>query len=307
MTTTTAKKKTRVVDPDKAWVNLLKRTLGSLSARACPYAFFNIYQDGVLLCNSKSPPPNNDTCDRIITYGTGDLGLHFIKWKGEFYQELTTWLGVIKTYPIQLLITKLTTLLGKYPKSKLRVENDGRGNIWVIPPHQSRSDVYYLGGPVPSFHAITNLLTWNKQVALIGTEEFEKQLPHATIPFPKEVNMCGREYSLTFSTEMFKDKDGVPYIHHVHNKMTLSCLDGISTVAIREYVKKLTCPYEHNLYVWLVDHKYFLTLITFEDPDISVRTFRPNVRCIPLPDALTIEDKNLLNFTEETENESDAE
>lgn len=83
----------KVVSGDKIFVETCKMYLSSLSARACQYGYLNVAPGRIILSNSTSIPKEHG--DRIMDFGIGELGLHFLYFKDkEFLIKLKEFLKI---------------------------------------------------------------------------------------------------------------------------------------------------------------------------------------------------------------------
>lgn len=290
---TAATVRSRKSADEKAFLQKAKLLCSSLTARTCPFAYFNIRPNGIVFSNSTSRKPNKVHGNRIMNYRIGELGLHFVDVKdADFFQQFCQFLEIPSSSYFCLFATKVSSILNKYSCNDLHITRD-KYQRWYLVPNGTRqlTEDMCIGHRITTFHVIVMLRKWNEQVDNIGSDEFKRQLPYLELPLPVDIAMTNRVFFTNVDLTQFKDTQGNPVLQHVHPRLRLMNVDGISTVSIKEYVKKQTGKYVHVMYVWIAFHSVLMSAIRYEDDFVKVLSLRPNTMSVPLSDSVSLTDQ----------------
>lgn len=295
-------KKAKPVNEEKEFLAKCKLFFSSLTARSAQYAYFNMAPNLVVVSNSTSPPPNEDHGDRLMDYSVGELSFHFIEFKDEeFLNKLRSFLKIPDGVYFCVHVLNLLSVMGKFAQKDLEVFNNEYGETIVVNKGRSTYDKKNIVGfVIDNFHIVSELYKWYQFVYGIGTDEHKKKYPYVSVPMNTSPEMTGRVFFTEINTTLFKDEQGNPVFKDVMPSMKILCLDGLTTVSIKEFVKRISnLPYTLMLYMWVVDNSYVLSMTIFENDMVKVRSIRPNVLATPISNNIIIESANLTSLSED--------
>lgn len=275
---------------EKAFVETAKRIFSSLSARACPYAYFNVRPNGLIISNSTSPTPNDVHGDRLMDYKVGELGLHFVEVKdAAFLERMRNFLQLPSDACYCVLGPKVVSILNKFHIKELHVVTTTDKQIYLLPKTSKKlTKDAWVAGPVTDFHVLSALHYWNDFANEIGSPGLESRCHYVRLTLPKYLRVTNRVYFFHFDASLFEE-DGVPVLHDKNTNIELMGVDGVSTVSRLEYIGKWDEEYTLELYAWLVAKSYFLTATLYEDSLVRVISTRPNIATILLPASTKVE------------------
>lgn len=251
----------------------------TLSARTTPYAYFNFIENTVILSNSTSGGGKGAVHgDRIINYRIGELSYHFIKFKNADVFKSFKELFKIPDEFYCVHVVNLFALLNKVSYGHgevLEVENNlriyrGKGSLCY-----DKKNIY--GCPVTDFHLIRSI----QEVVIKVSSILDDKFPKIKLPVDIQQSTNKGLYFVKVSLDIFKDSEGKPIFEDYFPLVYITTVDGLSTVNIKTFVRKLKNDYVFNRYVW-VDHKCVDSLTIFENDDIESVTYCPNFISIPI-------------------------
>lgn len=279
---------------DKEFQNECKMLFSALSARSAQYAYLNIDKNMILLTNSTSPPPNDAHGDRLMDFSVSELALHFVELKkSDFLEKLYKYLSISPVGCYCLHVANLASLLNKHKPTELKCFENEHGDKVLCEKHRvTYEKKNVVGFPINNFHIIHELYRWKDFIYSVGTKEHAEKFPHVKEPMPKEVKLQGKVFFLEVPTEKFM-RDGKPVFEDVKDKMHVMCLDGLTVVSYKEFLKKLDKPYTLDLLGWVVDDSYVMSLTLFENEDYLIRSTRPNILSMPIKN-IHIDEQQLL-------------
>ena len=301
----TKKKALKKDDPERQFLDKLKLYFSSLTARSTQYAYFNLDDNLVVLCNSTSGTPNDVHGDKIMEYAVGELTFHFVYFKDtQFFNELRSFLKVPEGLVYCVQILNVISLLNKAEKrSKIDIfTNEVGDQIGVLHGNKTYTKKNIFGYVVTSFHIVSALMQWCRVVGEIGSQAHRDKYPHLDIELDPNIPLTGRVFTLPVSTMDFKHSDGSLVFKDVMPQMRVLGLDGLTSVSLREFVRRIKKqPYTLQLYLWSVDDSYVLHMTTFENDMVSVKTFRPNILATPISNKILLDTKSVLPLTGESD------
>ena len=288
---------------EKNFLDKLRLFFSALTARSAQYAYFNIAKNVVILCNSTSPPPNQNHGDKIMQYGIGELSYHFIEFKDlEFVNELYDFFQIPKETIYCMHILNAISILNKSPRKDLIVfDNEYGEKILLTKGRKTYDKKNIIGMPIYNFHITSMLAQWYEKVSHIGTTEHQKQFPFVEMPADPDTKLTGKVFFIPVNTNLFTDSSGSPIFKDSRPEMKILGIDGLSCASFKEFYKQtMNLPHRFIFYFWAVDNSYVSMMSIFENDMAIVRSIRPNVLAIPVSKSITIEMKNLLDLSEET-------
>lgn len=283
-----ASKKPKVVDPDKEFLKQARMYLGSLTGRIAIHAYFGVAPRSVVISNTTSDRVHGD---RLTDFAVGELGLHVVNFlTSSFYDTLATLLKVQQGTILHVHLGNFLKVLGKYKLSALETFTTERNELVMVSKGSTAfSDENIIGDVVKDFHIAREIVNWHRDITLVGNEEHQKRFPHVILDMPTEVLMTGRVYFLNVDFSLFKNPDGTPLFSKVISKMKMMGVDGLTSVSLTSFVKKLSTPFTFKQYWWAMGNDYVTLLVEFQDENIRVRSFRPYVIALPLNDTIKID------------------
>lgn len=283
------------VDKDeKAFVAFTKLIFGSMSARMCTYAYFNVDSEHILLCNSTVGGVGSEHGDRFMNYRVGELSLHYITIKDtEYLRKLKELIQCPETGIWVLRTNVLLSLLNKHRLAELKLYSDIGDVHYLVPKAlgpkaitgpKSMQD-FGIFGAVKNFHVLHEINAMTSIIRMVDTEEFNRNNPHMLVDMPADVSMNGKEYCLEYKFNPDGKSD---------REIRIAAMDGITSVSYKEFIKKLptTDTYEFKMYLWSAGTDSVMSMTSFENDKIKVRTFRPNLIIMTLPDNLKFQKDN---------------
>lgn len=289
------------LDPEKVFMNTLRNYLGSISARSCQYAYFNVAPNTIVLSNTTSPPPNDEHGDRLMDFSVGELGIHIIEFKDpDFVVKLKQFLKINDTDYYVIHIVNLISILNKFKLTALDVfENEIGEKVVINHGRKTYDKKNIVGSRVHNFHVVREIYNWYLKITEIGSTAHQQTCPWVEIPMNTQIFIHGRVYTIPIDTDAFKHLDGTPVFSHVNPKLNILGLDGLTSVSIQEFIKKLQPDtFTFTNYFWVVGEHYVLSMTKFEDNIVKVRSSRPNILSIPIPDNVKIEGRDIIHFEE---------
>lgn len=299
--TATSTKKAK--DPEKIFIEKCKLYFSSLTARSAQFAYFNIVPNGVILCNSTSPPPNKVHGDRIMQYGIGELTYHFVEFKDiEFFQEIKRFLQIPEKTVFCVLILNMISILNRTARKELAVfDNEYGERILQTKGRKTYDKRNVIGFPIYNFHIIGMLAQWREQVKEIGSVSHKERYPSFEMPVNPDIEITGRVFLTPVCTDLFVDTNQQPVFKNVKKELKILGLDGLTCASIKEFYKKvLSEEHRFTFYFWAVDAAYVLSMTFFENASIIVRSIRPNVLSIPISNNIVMEMNDLLALSEDS-------
>lgn len=301
------KKVAKKDNPDRIFLDKLKLYFSSLTARSAQYAYFNLDDNLVVLCNSTSGTPNDIHGDKIMEYAVGELTFHFVYFKDtQFFNDLRNFLKVPEGLVYCVQILNVISLLNKCEKrSDISIfTNEVGDQIGMLKGTTSYTKKNVFGYVVTSFHIVSLLMQWCRVVGEIGSSEHRNKHPHVDVALDPDIPLTGRVFTLPIDTLLFTHEDGSLVFKDVMPQMRILGLDGLTSVSLREFIRRVKKqPYTLQLYLWAVDDSYVLHMTTFENDMVSVKTFRPNILATPISNLVILDSKSMLPLTGETNDE----
>ena len=292
----------KVVSGDKIFVETCKMYLSSLSARACQYGYLNVAPGRIILSNSTSIPKEHG--DRIMDFGIGELGLHFLYFKDkEFLIKLKEFLKIPSDKCYCLLVSNLVLILNKIKFDKLESFITEKG--YHVLTAQGATDFTgkdIVAFPIYNFHIEKNLFDYWNYVQTIGNEEHRAEFPFCEFDLPVDPNIVKRIYFYSFDLKDFAKSNGEKILTE-SQPMRMMAIDGISNPSLQEFVKKLSEPYTIKCYLWALSNSYVLSVIKFDNAVAQVISYRPNLLALRLPKSTIIETRESLTGMMENINE----
>lgn len=292
----------KVVSADKIFVETCKMYLSSLSARACQYGYLNVAPGRIILSNSTSMPKEHG--DRIMDFGIGELGLHFVYFKDkEFLIKLKEFLKIPSSGCYCLLVSNLVSILNKIKFDKLESFISEKG--YHVLTAQGATDFTgkdIVAFPIYNFHIEKNLFDYWNYVQTIGSAEHRAEYPFCEFDLPVNPNIVKHIYFYSFDLKDFAKSNGEKIVTE-SQPMRMMAIDGISNPSLQEFVKKLSEPYTIKCYLWALSNSYVLSIIKFDNAVAQVISYRPNLLALRLPKSTIIETRESLTGMMENINE----
>ena len=233
----------------------MKIYISSLTKRRCNYWFFNLYgSDVIIATNGNTIERKNNT---LVEYCSPDLSFHCIRFKEPskviaLKQELL----IPNDKVIRIDIRALCAAMNKVKEDAVVTYRWVDGNLFL----DINNEVLLIGDIYTNYIANTNIYNL--------TQEME-QMSEKYKDYEKVVK----------SLESIKFDNNFLHLNLEigENKFKNVLMDGIDTVSMKEFVKKVAIPYRHELIYWIVDTRVeFIT--EFETDDVKIQSFRPNFR-----------------------------
>lgn len=296
--------------PEKIFVDQCGLYFGSLSARGTMLAYFGIAKRTIVLCNSTSKMKDILSAhgDRIINYGVGELCLHILHVKDNtFWETLTNLLNLPAGYWC-IDLKNFLGLIKSYKSDKLECYLNDDGNLMMVNKSSAKiTDSNVIGYPVNTYHVIREITNWYKQVNQVGGEEHKKLYPHVEQDIPLDLKIYGRIYFYDVDFSVFKDAKGNSVFKDINPKQRIVGIDGLTSVSVQAFLKKLPFKYTAKFYFWSVKNDYVRVLGLYEDDIVAVRSYRPHVLAVPLPKEVKIDQTNINNGDLDNASESESE
>ena len=237
----------------KEFLEKCRHYLSTSTSRTTPYAYFNFIDNTVILSNSTSG---------------GELGFHYVEFKDtEFLNEFKTFFKIPSDDFFCVHIVNLFSLLNtiRIDCCDVLITDDGSR---VLTPKGvvSYSDKNIFG--VIRDHA--------SDVARILRPDFDK-VEYTVDLDPK---ITGGLYFTSIPVSLFV-KNGQPIFNKCLPEIKILGMDGLSTVNLGTFIKKLKKPYTLKRFLWVKD-KCVYSLAIFEDDVCNIISYRPNVVSIPI-------------------------
>ena len=263
---------------DKQFIENFRNNLVTISARTTPYAYFNFIDNTVILSNSSSGGERTPHGDRLMSYRVGELSFHFVKFKYQLALSDFKHFFKIPDYYYCVHVVNLFALLSNISYNRGEIlEREGDIRIYRGKGSASYEKKNIYGCPINDFHIIRCLQDVTAKVKQILSHDYPKiQLPVDT----DQEDIKKGLYFVKVPLDIFV-KDGEPMFKDCVSEIYLPTVDGLSTVNIKSFVKKLTDEYSFNRYVW-VDHNCIDSLTVFENKHIKVATYCPNFISFPI-------------------------
>ena len=289
-------------DPEeKQFVQQCKLLFSSLSSRATQFAYFNVAKNTIILANSTTPDAEEHG-DRFMDYSVGELSLHILECKDqEFYQKLVNFLGVPDGVYFCVHIVNFLSLLGKFAMKELDRFIDTQGYTIIVNKGRTTYDKKnIIGWQLINFHVIKEIYQWHQSIMYIGSEEHKQQVSYLQFPVDTQPVIVGRVFFIDLHVDLYRDKNNVPVFRDMNPTVKLLCLDGLTVPSLKEFIKKVSDkPFTFELFTWVVDNSYILSMTLFENEMVRVRTIRPNILAIPVPKCNVTDSTLLMSLSED--------
>lgn len=277
--------------------------LGSISARACQYGYINVAPNRLILCNSSSVPSEHG--DRLMDFGIGELGLHFVYFKDtEFLIKIRELLKLPSQGCYCILLTNLVTLLNKFKLDKVDTFINERGYHVMVnhgaTEYDGKNTVAF---PIYNFHVEKRLFDYWNYIQDIGSEAHRQMYPHFEFDVPLNPKIVGRVYFFDFDLKSFRDGNNQPVVDN-EQSMRMMAIDGITCPSLSDFIKKLgDDPFTLKGYLWMVSKSAVFSIMKFDNAVAHVISLRPNLMALRLPDTVSIETRKSLATMLESNNE----
>ena len=140
----------------------------------------------------------------------------------------------------------------------------------------SYTDKNIFGFYIRDFHVIKVIRDHASDVARILRPDFDK-VEYTVDLDPKTT---GGLYFTSIPVSLFV-KNGQPIFNKCLPEIKILGMDGLSTVNLGTFIKKLKKPYTLKRFLWVKD-KCVYSLAIFEDDVCNIISYRPNVVSIPI-------------------------
>lgn len=260
-----------LTNPCSDFIGKFKTYFSVISARMMHYAFFNLDDHVVILCNATSQ--GSAFGDRLTDFNVSELSFHVIKFKDiEFFDNVVKTFSIPKDRIYVLNISKLCTTLSKAPLNELTMKVLDNGDLCVAFLKEGETldpSTTCIGSVVVNNHVIDSLNMWYDYINSLGTKEHRETYRNILTEYmpPQKVRNFLLEVDIT--------KFGV-FDHH-YPKVNFIIHDGLSLPNIKTFLKNKPI----TEYLWVRDNSIFIMFI-YQDETAVVRSIRPCVRVIPL-------------------------
>ena len=260
----------------KEFLEKCRHYLSTSTSRTTPYAYFNFIDNTVILSNSTSG--GSEHGDRLMDFSVGELGFHYVEFKDtEFLNEFKTFFKIPSDDFFCVHIVNLFSLLNtiRIDCCDVLITDDGSR---VLTPKGvvSYSDKNIFGFYIRDFHVIKVIRDHASDVARILRPDFDK-VEYTVDLDPK---ITGGLYFTSIPVSLFV-KNGQPIFNKCLPEIKILGMDGLSTVNLGTFIKKLKKPYTLKRFLWVKD-KCVYSLAIFEDDVCNIISYRPNVVSIPI-------------------------
>ncbi len=291
--------KKRERDPQVVFLEQCRLYLGGITARTALHAYFGVAQNTVVIANSTSARTHGD---RLTDFAVGEIGIHVLKITNTTFWETLSGLLEVQTGVIQYVnLANFFKILSKYKVSGLETFINNRGERVLVSKGKekiTRDDV--IGFNITDFHIAREIVRWYEDITYVGCEEHRKKFPHLETDMPRELMMYGKVYFLDVDFSKFKDSEGNQVFTHVHEKMRIMGVDGLTSVSLQSFIKKIVTDFIFKSYWWVIANNYVVMMSLYKDENAVIRSFRPYVVAMPLDSDIELTDNTTM-----TENEKD--
>lgn len=265
---------------EKEFLEKCRFYLTSISARSAQYAYFNVFKDPniIVLSNSTTSKKDNpEHGDRIMGFRIGELSYHFVWIKdSEFVSELKRILK-FDTEITAVHIINFYSELKKTGIKKFLFETNKRG-VSFVPIKDDKTKLIAL--TVDSFHILHVIGSVYNTIDNVVTNP---EIYSGVISdVEKDVTYYGRVYYRVINPNNILKPDGTKFYPELMNEIRVFCMDGLTSVSLKEFIKKLKKPYRFIQYLWIKDNCPQI-VYEFEDDFALVRSYRPSVTNLLLP------------------------
>ena len=279
------------LNEEKIFKEKCKMYLGSVSARAISFAYFNLANDLVVLCNSTTPPPNKIHGDRLMDYSVSELSFHFLYFKDrEFLEKLRLILQIPDGVYYCINVILVLSIFSHYKLSELEVyDNEFGDKVLNVKTRSTYDKKNVIGFPIYDIHVLNELYKWIRNIENIGTEEHKLSHPNTETSIDLNTTMHGRVYFNEFQLSYFKDRYDQEVFTHMQPSIRIVCLDGLSSPSLKQFIKKLPDDsYKFYQYLWVEVDTYILSMTIFENDIVTIKSIRPNLISLPISDNIKL-------------------
>lgn len=270
-------KKVKINKEDKDFLEWVKRYFSSLTARRCPFAYFNIFDNKniVILSNTEG--------GLFSVFHAGELSFHIIEFKDKLdYLNRLKELLMIGDTTIEL--RKIPTWLSWVNKCGLDpvlIFHCSVKNVFVV-SHLDLADQEYhkkqiLGFKYEDFIIVNRLVEW--------AQYFNKIEQTYPIYMEEKVDITPKMENILIFEHIDLNKlqqDGKP-VYENYLPLRVISFDGFSTPSLKEFINKTKSEYTYVRRIWSETPGCLRTMTYFEDPDVRIRSSRPNMGWYPIP------------------------
>jgi len=270
-------KKVKITKEDKIFLEWIKRYFSSVTARRCPFAYFNVFENKniVILSNTEG--------GLFSVFHAGELSFHIIEFKDnlEYLHRLKEILMVGDT---TIELRKVTTWLSWVNKCGLDpivIFHCSTRRVFVV-SHLELADQEYhkkqiIGFKYEDFIIVNRLVEWAQYF-----DNIEQKYPIYMVEkvdiHPRMENILIFEY---INLDQLKSED--KQIYENYHPLKVISFDGFSTPSLKEFINKTKSEYSYIRRTWAETPGCLRTMTYFEDPDAKIRSSRPNMGWYPIP------------------------
>lgn len=278
---------------DNEFVEFTKNYLRRISGGGASYVYLNIADRTVMLTNSTTK--RSLLGDRLMSFAIGYLSMHLMHIKNEAYWErfqsflhLDTYEGVVMLYA-----NNLVTFLNKSVKQLSKMTCIQMGDeIWCGPiGAKTTRNSTLIGAVVTNHHVAREVLRWTKDISAI---RMDADTPHIVGDLSLD-RPDGKLSYFKVDLHRFTYRDNSPVFTGYHRMSKFLMVDGLTApcYAFIANYKKSNIAHSMKYCLWAKDGTHIHMLTTFEDENVSVRTYRPHAYILATPldfprDAVTI-------------------
>lgn len=274
-------KKITISKEDKPFIEWVKRYFSSLTARRCPFIYFNVFENKnvVLLTNTEGKLFN--------VFSAGELSFHIIEFKQNLdYLNRLKELLLVGENSIEL--RKIPTWLSWVNKCGLEpvvVFHCAVKNVFVI-SHIDFADREYkpkqiIGIKYDEYIMASILIKWATYFSKIE-KEFTTYIEVPVDKTPKMENIL--LFEPIDLSEFIRDGE---HIYKNCKPLNIISFDGFSTPSLKEFINKTKTEYTYIRRLWLESVNCLRTMTYFEDDLVKIRSSRPNMGWYPIQKELT--------------------
>lgn len=315
-------KKAKIPVEERLAVERFKLIFSTLTARSCQYAYIFPRREQFILSNSTTTRPPNELKknlivdhefhgDRAMNFMDGDLGVHLVEVKEpQFMQLLRGILGldaldkdaatqhpIYQTSTIQInpvdavwaiITSNFLSLVSKYPVRDLRLEivvgmyNDLY--IYLLPFQKHREKKNLVAFNIINYHYEQILYQYLDKLPQLWKNVTSHKYPCIHHEVDIKPVLIGKSYFEVIDFQEFINLDGTPVFQDGQGPHKLMAIDGLNTVSLKEFLKKLQPgTYEFDQYFWVSDSLRVLSMTRFCNNVVEVLSTRPNIQLTPLP------------------------
>lgn len=264
---------TKLQPLSKEFLRKLRLYFSAVSGTRAQYCYFNFFE-GVVLSNSCSGGKGETHGDRLMDFTVGELGLHFVKFKDvAFFREFRSVFQVPEREFFCIKIGDLISTLTNNDMNNLEIVQ--QGNTWVLKiiGVDEIDEKNQYGFIIHNFHVIRVIQKWYNYICQVcAKKELVKSDVDVLVPM---------ENGMYFTTIKIADLGLDKVFKNTQPTVKFLSFDGLTTVSIKSFLKKLNTPYSLKRYLW-VDNNLIYSFAVFNDDVARIISIRPNIASMPI-------------------------